>query len=141
MSVENNVMNIDIKTIKTGLAWIDDQHYMLLLQIQDIYSAYQNNLNKEKVAEVFAFLFMYVENHFSQEEQTFHVLEETEKLEHLSQHLHFKEKMDEFKRAVKQDSNKDAILELAHYCQHWFINHIRVTDQNLVFRMKQIAAS
>jgi hemerythrin-like metal-binding protein len=125
--------------IITGVTWIDDQHYLLLLQIQEIYSLYFANKTKDKLADVFAFLYLYVENHFQQEEQMFYVLDDVEKAEHKSQHLHFKEKMAELNNEIQSVNNGDAVLELALYCQRWFISHIRVIDQNLVAKMKQAA--
>lgn len=125
--------------IITGVTWIDDQHYLLLMQIQEIYTLYYQNQTKEKLGDIFSFLNQYVDTHFQQEEQMFYVLDPSEKTEHLLQHKYFKDKMSELNSEIQSANNGEAVLQLALYCQRWFISHIRVIDQNLVFKMRQAA--
>jgi hypothetical protein len=42
---------------------------------------------------------------------------------------------------LQKGDNDKVILELSLYCQKWFINHIRLVDQNLVSKIKAVAGS
>lgn len=132
-----NPSNFWISQIVTGVTWIDDQHYLLLMQIQEITALYTEGGSNERLHDVFKFLNHYVEVHFHQEEQMFYLLPASEHEEHLAQHRHFEQKMLELDSELKAQKSSAAVIELSVYCQKWFINHIRLIDQNLVARMKE----
>jgi hemerythrin-like metal-binding protein len=137
----NNPSGFWSPLIITGVGWIDDQHYLLLMQIQEIYSLYSDGCDKSKIGDIFKFLKHYVDVHFTQEEQMFYVLDKAEREDHLEQHHHFKAKMLELNHELQIEKNDEVILELSLYCQKWFINHIRLIDQNLVVKMKEVLKS
>lgn len=126
--------------IVTGIGWIDDQHYLLLMQIQEIYNLYSESNDVANIGDVFKFLKHYVDVHFMQEEQMFYVLSAEERDEHLRQHEHFKVKILELNHELQIENNEKVILELSLYCQKWFINHIRLIDQNLVVKIKEVTS-
>jgi hemerythrin-like metal-binding protein len=127
--------------IVTGVGWIDDQHYLLLNQIQEIYNLYSDGIEKTKIAEIFKFLKHYVDVHFKQEEQMFYLLSDAEKKMHFEQHNHFQVKILELNLELQSESNNDALLKLVLYCQKWFINHIQQIDQSLVKKIKALNLS
>lgn len=127
------------KRIITGVDWIDDQHYLLLLQIQEISDLYSGSADHKTIADIFVFLKHYVDTHFQQEEQMFHLLPDLEQQNHLAQHNHFRTKMHELRSEIEKSVPSSIVQKLAKYCQRWFINHIENIDQSLAHKIKSLA--
>jgi hemerythrin-like metal-binding protein len=122
-------MAIDAK-YKTGVVWQDFQHKQLIDLFQKIKEARANKKDENLFRYTVAFLAMYVNHHFSLEE------EYMEKYQYPGKDAHHKEHQD-FVKEIKafRDENKGysqrASDDLLTRMEDWILTHILEDDQRL----------
>ncbi len=110
---------------------LDDQHKVLIDMINQIYNAYLQNLNKEKVLEIITKMSEYAALHFANEEKYFEKFGYEDAEKHISEHTNFLKKAAAFQSDYKQ--NKILLsLQVINFLQEWLNKHMLGTDKKYV---------
>ncbi len=118
--------------LATGIRKIDLQHQELIEMINELCAALKSNEDVDTLKRLLPRLSAYVLFHFGTEEAMFRndpaCAEHAEV--HVREHQAFSMKIASFKDAAP-DEQGAAMAELVDYLQHWLVEHIMKTDQEL----------
>jgi hemerythrin len=110
---------------------IDKQHMKLINMINELYDAYINKKQSDKVSLTINQMIEYAALHFMTEEKYFIKYEFNDSINHIKEHKYFIQKINEFQEEHKQ--NKSSLsLEVLYFLQDWLINHILVSDKKYI---------
>jgi hemerythrin len=110
---------------------IDNQHKKLVGMLNELYMAFINKEHKEKMDAVINQLIDYTRYHFDTEEKYFIAFRYPDKENHIKEHKQFKEKINEFVKDYKANSNT-LTYKVINFLRDWLMNHIMVTDMKYV---------
>ncbi len=113
---------------------IDFQHKKLVLLLNQLHDAVESNTQQLLVEISLDELVKYTQTHFSQEE---FIMDEEEELSaefvdsHKKSHRNFVQKIQDFKKQY-YEGKADVSEEIISFLKDWLVNHILVTDKELV---------
>jgi len=125
------------KKLETGIDVLDEQHR----QYFDLLSAYlkrateytETNKKASQLTESLDFLRRYAEEHFSTEETIMKDAEYLDYSPHLEEHLHFLSHVGELHKDMEVNGFSSKLSrEVNYYIVEWFMEHILVSDMQLV---------
>jgi hemerythrin len=117
------------------VAELDEQHKRLIEIINELYNAYLNSLQQEKISYILKELYEYTNVHFKTEENYFHKFEYNESVGHIAEHMVFLEKIKTFEGGYTKNS-KFLSLQIMNFLQEWLSNHIMKSDKRYVEHFK-----
>lgn len=121
------------EALATGIHTIDQQHYELLTNINDLIRMHQAGQSTQALDELLPAFKTYVLFHFSEEEKLLARNAGGTEFErqHLAQHLEFSQEIETQYR--RRSSRTDAVIaeELGLYMEMWLTTHIAGLDHQL----------
>jgi len=112
-----------------GVPLIDEQHKELILIINKLIYAINENLNKELLLSLFDKLYNYANYHFKSEEQYFYRLNAPDTELHKLQHKHFIEQLNLMRQSF---NSNDISHELLWFLTDWLLIHIQDEDKKFL---------
>jgi len=122
-------MSFDAK-YETGVVWQDFQHKQLIDLFQKVKAARSNKSDQNLFRYTVAFLAMYVNHHFSLEEEYMEKYQYPGKQAHHKEHQDFVKELKAF-RDENKDYSEKASDDLLTRMGEWILNHILEDDQKL----------
>jgi hemerythrin-like metal-binding protein len=122
-------MGFDVK-YETGVVWQDFQHKQLIDLFQKIKEARANKKDENLFRYTVAFLAMYVNHHFSLEEEYMEKYQYPGKGAHHKEHQDFVKELKAFRDENKGYSQR-ASDDLLTRMEDWILTHILEDDQKL----------
>ncbi|MFC2104066.1 bacteriohemerythrin [Bacteroidota bacterium] len=110
---------------------IDEQHKKFLNIINELKEIINNNSCKEKVSGIFFQLAYLIDHYFIKEEIYFNDLKYPNLDHHKTEHNLFIERIIQFQKDV-QNNKPNLCLEIYHYLENWFDEHILKYDKEAV---------
>lgn len=124
------------ENIKTGLEWQDFQHKALLDNMYQLYEDITGQKRIEHLTEALNFLDQYVVDHFGMEEVYMNKLDYPQKEDHVRQHQHFIEMIEDLK-GISSSKGFLKCASLINELNIWFIEHISEVDAELANFIKE----
>lgn len=113
---------------KLDIKEIDNQHYGLVIIINELFTLMSEGKAKDKLNDIFDHLTNYTKKHFSTEELVLHKYAYPDAEQHKGEHQKFIDKLERFKKDF--DNNKVTIsLEVLNFLKDWLLNHIQISDK------------
>ncbi|MCA1787073.1 MAG: hemerythrin family protein [Desulfobacteraceae bacterium] len=122
-------MKLDI-TYETGVIWQDFQHKQLIDLFEKIKKARSDEKEKDLYPYTTAFLAMYVNHHFSLEEEYMAKYDYPDTQVHTREHTAFVKELKTFRNAHREYS-PEAVDDLLTRVKEWILSHIMENDQKL----------
>ncbi len=122
-------MSLDVK-YETGVIWQDFQHKQLIDLFEKVKEAKENKKEKNLFRYTVAFLAMYVNHHFTLEEEYMEAYNYIDTDVHKKDHQSFVKELKEFREKNKEFS-QEAADELVTKMGEWILSHILENDQKL----------
>jgi len=122
-------MNTDI-TYETGVIWQDFQHKQLIDLFEKIKKARSDEKEKDLYPYTTAFLAMYVNHHFSLEEEYMAKYDYPDTLVHTWEHTAFLKELKAFRKEHREYA-PEAVDDLLVRMEKWISSHILENDQKL----------
>jgi hemerythrin len=121
------------KEMSTGLDWQDMQHKQMLIQIDQLLEAMEQNAGNSVVKSLIAFLEDYARTHFMVEEEYMknHACLNCEA--HIKCHALFTEHLAEIVELYnKQGASTMVVMRLQSWLRDWLVNHIMNVDKKML---------
>ena len=107
---------------------LDNEHKKLFTIINDLYTAFMNREENEKIGELLAELHKYTVYHFTHEEEILSKMNTPISSAHKAKHTDFIEKVSSMKQ--KHDEGKSTVkYEMMNFLRTWLQEHIKGTDK------------
>lgn len=121
------------ESLKIGIPLIDLQHQQLLDQMDRLTEAMQNRKSLGEIRSILKFLDMYVETHFSYEEQCMHINKCPVANRNKAAHEYFKTSLKSINVQIEQQIyNSDRLIDwINKELKDWFVKHIQGIDLQL----------
>lgn len=113
---------------KLGIKEIDNQHYGLVIIINELFTLMTEGKAKDKLNDIFDHLTDYTRKHFSTEELVLYKYAYPDLEQHKGEHKKFIEKLE----GLKKDFNNNKVtisLEVLNFLKDWLLNHILISDK------------
>lgn len=110
---------------------IDDQHKKFLDIINELKTIINGETCKENVSQIFFQLAYLIDHYFIKEEIYFKDLKYPHFEQHKAQHNKFIERIIQFQKDV-ENNKPDLCLEIYHFLEKWFDEHILKYDKEAV---------
>ncbi len=114
--------------LSVGIASIDEQHKQLINIINELNSALEEGLADEVLANIFAELTVYTEEHFSYEEALFAEHGYSESEAHKNEHQALIKQVHALKQKMLEGDFMIGV-EVMVFLKEWLLNHILKTDK------------
>lgn len=118
------------KEYKTGVIWQDFQHRQLIDLFQKVMEAKNNDTDQNLYRYTVAFLAMYVNHHFSLEEQYMEQYDFPGREEHIREHKAFIKELKAF-RSENNTYTSEGADKLIKKIGEWIMGHILDIDKQL----------
>lgn len=113
---------------KLDIKEIDNQHYGLVIIINELFTLMSEGKAKDKLNDIFDHLTDYTRKHFSTEELVLYKYAYPDLEQHKGEHKKFIEKLEGFKNDFL--NKKITIsLEVLNFLKDWLLNHILISDK------------
>ncbi|OPL09157.1 MAG: hypothetical protein AVO33_07925 [delta proteobacterium ML8_F1] len=115
-----------------GFEMIDNQHREIYKLLDRLRQRIDSGEYESVVKEFVEFLDVYIQYHFSQEEELQEFIDYPYHEQHKKEHEAFKAKVLEYKESIEKDIDIEKAQEGLKILVHWLKNHIEKTDYQLV---------
>ncbi len=122
-------MDLDIQ-YQTGLLWQDSQHRVWIQLLGQLKEAQKNRQDQEVYYQVVSFLVMYVNQHFSLEEEYMKQYLYPEERFHMEEHRLFILRLKDF-REKHREYSEDSCSVIIDNMTDWIYAHILENDKKL----------
>ncbi len=119
-----------------GIPEIDNQHKRIIDLINALNQAFVDNVTNEKIGDILDTMSEYADQHFKTEEDYFKKFVFPLMKEHMAQHEHFIDKVQDFK--TKFEKGHPITFRLMKFLKNWWANHILDSDREYVEIVKSI---
>jgi hemerythrin len=119
-----------------GIESLDQDHQALFSLINQLFEATRQGKAKEILYESLNNLILYTKTHFKREELLFSNTHYPDIQKHKTEHDHFIEKINEFKKQFDA-GNKQISIELIKFLSDWLVNHILNSDKKYTSYFKK----
>ncbi len=120
------------ESFSVGIDLIDKQHQKLFDTINNYHNEHsdtEESLNK---------LLAYIDFHFRTEEDFFHKFDYPHTAEHVAQHLHYKDVINELYTKYHYNNDDEKIrTDLEGFIRDWITHHIKVSDKEYMRCFKE----
>lgn len=113
------------------VAELDEHHKKLIDMLNELYDAYLNDVQQDKIVPILAEMSDYANVHFKAEEIYFERFDYKEATEHKTEHNSFLEKIKTFKVDYQKNS-KLLTLQIMNFLRNWLNNHIMKSDKKYI---------
>jgi len=125
------------KELELGIPLIDGQHRKLVAHLQDLDRAVHQGRPMSEVSECIDFLTEYTAEHFHTEERFLADKRYPDLEAHKQQHAAFKANVAKAARAVQTRLAAEQSVKLVQsMVVHWYLDHIRGTDQKYAIYLR-----
>ena len=120
----------------TGIEVIDEQHRKLFEQMESILNAVRSGEAQERIPGLLAFLMMYADVHFRDEEKAMSDVRYPGLARHRAIHNDMRHQVAEMSVRFQEDPSEltPAVLR---FLSDWLVNHIAVEDRRLAAYLAQ----
>ena len=119
-------------SLAIGIPLIDMQHKQLLDQMDSLLDAINAHHDSKQVGMLMGFLDMYVNNHFSYEEQCMHLKQCPVAGQNKAAHEYFQQRLTLIRDTLKQQQASQALAKKTlEELRSWFVAHIKGIDVHL----------
>jgi hemerythrin len=123
----------------SGIAGIDDQHKVIVRQMNELFEAIRYERDEAVIKGVFVELLRYAHYHFELEAELFTKHEYADKARHVKEHEHF---IDKVKSLMVSGylTDRNIPVETLQYLKSWFQDHMMKTDMEYCrfFNFKEV---
>lgn len=118
------------ESYSVGNSELDNQHKMLIGQINEIFEAARQGQAAAKVASLIGFLDQYARKHFRYEEAHLKAMRYPMATVHCAMHASFIQTIElAKKRIAKEGATSLLAIELIDFVSKWLSEHIKTTDK------------
>jgi hemerythrin len=107
---------------------IDDQHKKIIEMLNVLYIAFMKKEHQEKLEKIIVELGNYAVYHFATEEKYFREFKFSGKMEHINEHVRFREKVSLFSEEF-QRNNSVLTFSVINFLKDWLNKHILIDDK------------
>ncbi len=128
------------KNYLTGLSDVDDQHYQLVMKLNNFSQLVaENKISFDDISTLFKQLADYAVFHFKQEEALMAAagIDRRHLAKHIQTHRDFIQEVSSMFAGISND-NTGAVKSLLDFLTHWLVYHILGTDQNMARQIEMI---
>lgn len=122
-----------------GIKEIDDQHKVLVDILDELYYAMLKARGNEVIETTLKKLVQYTKTHFTTEELLFKKYSYPEEKAHKAEHDAMLKKVAAFRQDFKNE--KLIGVDLMHFLNKWFVEHLQTTDYRYVNFFKGVGVS
>ncbi len=122
-----------------GIKEIDDQHRVLVDILDELYYAMLKARGNEVIETTLAKLVQYTKTHFATEELLFKKHSYPEEKAHKAEHDAMLKKVAAFRKDF--ENGKLIGVDLMHFLNKWFVEHLQTTDYRYVNFFRGIGVS
>ncbi|MFA6283667.1 MAG: bacteriohemerythrin [Desulfurivibrionaceae bacterium] len=122
-----------------GIKEIDDQHKVLVDILDELYYAMLKARGNEVIETTLEKLVQYTKTHFNTEELLFKKYSYPEEKAHKAEHDAMLKKVAAFRQDFKNE--KLIGVDLMHFLNKWFVEHLQTTDYRYVNFFKGVGVS
>ena len=114
---------------------IDSDHRQLIILINRVYAAARGGADQEHIGAILCDLADYSSFHFNREERMMAMIAYNNKEAHIEQHNNFIESLSNLIAAFERGCSVSS--EILDFVVTWFVLHIRVSDRDFGFHLRQ----
>lgn len=116
------------ENLSVDISVIDRQHQQLVDMINDLHNAMLQGKGQHILGKILNGLNDYTAEHFATEEKLFAQFNYPETADHIREHAHFINKLNEFK-AIHTKGSEGTSIELIDFLSNWLATHILEVDR------------